>query len=112
MNFKNDSIPPTFAAYCKQAKLMTSVGTYSSSSNLIQAGNCKSYVAKLDVLNCEDKDIIGLSTTFSGLDLTVLDPPKVKYGFKYPVGTNTGLEWIGGMAYWVQVHFSLHYIHL
>ena len=93
MTFKNDTIPPLFIAFCKQAKChnlsvtpdasLTSQpeGQNSSGScTLSQTGKPSFVLLKQDVLHLEDKDLVSSSAAHScnGFSLTIVDPPKAR----------------------------------
>lgn len=89
MNFKDDSIPPVFLAFCKQAKCSTlssvedTSGDDPSEGNLfLQAGKSAAIILKYDVLQLGDKDLLSSTSIHSctGFSLTIVDPPSVGQG--------------------------------
>lgn len=89
MSFKNNVMPPTFIAFCKQAKCCSLTSTqagpstdnsYSSNgNNVLQAGTSSLLLLKHDVLQMEDNLLMTSTSTHScnGFSLTIVDPPKV-----------------------------------
>lgn len=87
--FKKNEIPPAFTEFCRQAKVQQlqvtdNTGTPSDvskgSDDRVVIGNVSATIIKVDTLSIETKDILSLNIPrFTGLNLTVLDPPKVSY---------------------------------
>ena len=78
MSFKGKTMPPPFVAYCKQAKQSILQGPPQDSSGdctTLSVGAQTAVLQRRDVLEMTDRDLL----LHSGLDLTILDPPKVTY---------------------------------
>jgi hypothetical protein len=85
MTFKNNSIPPAFVAYCKQAKLLFSHPSsrpVSSSVNVMvcEARNHKSLIFNMDVLKTDEREMMSAVSghLFTGFHLTLINPPNVR----------------------------------
>ena len=81
--FKKDSLPPSFIAYCQQAKQqeLAQQSKPQDMDNTVKVGDVTATVLTYNALCVETSDILssvqqpGLG--FTGINLTLLDPPEV-----------------------------------